>query len=128
MKEPGAVLDSSVWIEILSSGPALKSCKKALNLYPRILVPTLVIFEVYRKIASSTSEDQALAAISVMTQYEVVELTQDISLLAGDLSLQYKLDSVDSLILAHAHIQNSILVTLDYDFHKLPGVKLLKQT
>ena len=120
------LLDSSVWIEIFNSGPLLKSCKKELDEATFVLVPTTVIFEVYRKITQTVSDDFALSAISILSKYETVNLTSEIALSAGDLSIQYGLGMADSFILAHAVARDAKLVTLDNDFANLPSTKVIR--
>jgi len=125
MKE-SVLLDSSAWIEIFSEGSLGKACRKELDSSKQVIVPTLVLFEVYRKIAKQVSEDQGLSAIAVLTQFSVADLTQDIALTAADLSLTHKLPMADSLILAHAQRSEATLVTLDNDFATIPGVIVLR--
>jgi len=91
-----------------------------------VVVPTLVLFEVYRKIAQQVSEDQALSSVAMLAQHAVADLTQEIALSAADLSLAHKLPMADSLILAHAQRAGATLVTLDNDFTEIPGVKVLR--
>jgi toxin FitB len=127
VSERTLVLDSSIWVEILNRGPLAKMCTKELNNARQVYVPTLVIFEVYRKIASATSEDQALSAIAALSQHEVVDLTREVALSAADLSIQHKLAMADSLVLAHAHQTAAVLLTLDNDFSGIPGVQVLRR-
>ena len=119
------VIDSSCWIEVFANGSLAKKCQKEINTSKSIVVPSLVIYEVYRKIKLSISDESGLSATSYISQFEVHPLTREIALLAADLSLQYKLGTADSLILAHAHEANAELVTLDNDFRGLPGVQVL---
>lgn len=119
------VIDSSCWVEIFADGPAAKKCLKEVKTSKNILVPTLVVFEVYRKIKQSVSDELGLTAISYLSQFNVQTLTREISLLAADLSLQHKLGTADSLILAHAHEASAELITLDNDFRNLPRVRVL---
>lgn len=121
------VLDSSAWIEILGSGPLAKACRKELDAADNVVVPTLVLFEVYRKILSSISEDQALSAVAVMSQHQVADLTREIALTAADLSLQLKLAMADSMVLAHAHATDATLVTLDKDFAGIAGARIVRR-
>jgi predicted nucleic acid-binding protein len=120
------VLDSSAWIEILSGGRHAKTCIKELKSANRIYVPTVVIFEVYRKIASSKSEDQALSAVALLSQHEVADLSREIALTAADLSLQNGLAMADSLVLAHAQQAEATLVTLDNDFAGISRARVLR--
>ena len=121
------VLDSSAWIEILGSGPLSKACTKELKAASRVLVPTLVFFEVYKKIASSLSEDQALSAVALLSQYETKEMTREIALAAADLSLTHRLGMADSLILAHAQQEGATLVTLDNEFVGLANTTVIRK-
>jgi predicted nucleic acid-binding protein len=120
------LLDSSTWIEIFGTGPLMKSCQREMKQAKSLIVPTLVLHEVYRKIAQRGSEELALSVVAAMTQHTVVELNQEVALTAADLSLQHNLGMADSLILAHAQKQNALLITLDNDFAKIPGVKVLR--
>ena len=126
MSARSLVLDSSVWIEILNRGPLVRACTKELNGVNRIFVPTLVLFEVYKRIAVSSSEDQALSAIAMLSQHEVMDLTREVALAAADLAMQRGLAMADSLVLAHAHQVGAVLLTLDNDFFGIPGAKILR--
>lgn len=119
------VVDSSCWIEIFANGSLTKKCQKELDAAQRIIVPSLIIYEVYRKIKQSISDESGLSATSYISQFDVQPLTREVALLAADLSLQYKLGTADSLILAHAHDASADLITLDNDFRGLPRVKVL---
>ncbi|MGK5085012.1 type II toxin-antitoxin system VapC family toxin [Bdellovibrionota bacterium FG-1] len=121
------VLDSSVWIEILNKGPLAKDCLRALKGAHAIYVPTLVLFEVYKKLASSRSEDQALSAVAMMSQYKVTDMTREIALAAADISLQRDLAMADSVVLAHAQQTGATLVTLDNDFAGISGVEVFRK-
>lgn len=125
-KAPSIVFDSSCWIELLTQGHLFKACDKELKNASEVLVPTIVIYEVYKKISSSLSEDQGLSVVALMSQHRVVDLTRDISLAAADLSITRKLPMADSLVLAHAQYEDAILVTLDNDFANVPNAKVLR--
>jgi len=120
------LLDSSVWIELLGSRPLGKACQAELKNATEVIVPSLVLFEVYKKIAQLTTEDNALSALALMNQNSIVNLDQEIALTAADLSMQHKLGMADSLILAHAQKAGATLITLDHDFMGLHGVKILR--
>jgi toxin FitB len=125
-KSKAIVFDSSCWIEILNNGPLSKVCEKELKSASRVLVPTLVFYEVYRKVSSTVSEDQGLSVVALLSQYETSELTRDISLAAADISIAHKLPMADSIILAHATQENATLVTLDNDFAGLSHSRVIR--
>jgi predicted nucleic acid-binding protein len=120
------LLDSSVWIEIFSKGKKEKLCLKELEQADKIIVPTVIIFEVYKKLNLSTSEDLALKAIAFMSGYEAQDLTRDVALTAADLAINHKLAMADSLVLAHAQNSHSTLVTMDNDFSGINNVKIIR--
>ncbi len=120
------LLDSSVWVEYFSDGQHRKECERYLTKSSEIVVPCVVQYELYRKISSTISEDSALEVIAVTNQHRVVSLTTEVALLAGDLSLQYRLGMADSLILAHAQLARALLVTLDNDFASVPGTRVVR--
>ncbi len=119
------VLDSSVWIEILNRGPLVKTCTQLLKNAEKVCVPTLVLFEVYKEVTSSRSEDQGLSAIGLLSQHEVVDMTREIALAAADLSLHHELAMADSIVLAHAQQVGGVLITLDNDFAGISGAQVL---
>ncbi len=109
------VVDSSVWIEILRDGPLAKKCNAAIH-RQSIRVPTLVLHEVYKKLRQKISEDVALEAVAALSRYEILDLTRAVAIRAGDLAVQFKLGTADSIVLAHAEILGEPLITLDNDF------------
>ena len=121
------LIDSSAWLEILSKGALSHEINKYMRESKSIIVPTVVIFEVYRKIAKAISQDEGLAVVALISTHEVVDISREVALTAADLSIQYGLGMADSLVLAVAQEYNAVLLTLDYDFHKIPGTKVLRR-
>src|SRR3989338_4493009 len=121
------LIDSSAWLEILSKGALSHEINKYMRESKSIIVPTVVIFEVYRKIAKAIAQDEGLAAVVFISTHEVVDISREVALTAADLSIQYGLGMADSLVLAVAQEYNAVLLTLDYDFHKIPGTKVLRR-
>jgi predicted nucleic acid-binding protein len=120
------VVDSSIFLEIFSDGPARAVCEKHLR-GKRIIVPTLVLFEIYKKLKAKVSEEDALSAVAALRAHQVADLTSEIALLAGDLSLEYSLPMADSLVLAHSRFQNEPLLTMDHDFLDIPEVIIVRK-
>lgn len=120
------VVDSSIFFEILSDGPLRNKCEKQIH-KADMYVPALVLFEIYRKLKIKVSEDEALAAIGSLRVYPVLDLTTEVALLAGDLSLEYNLAMADSFVLAHARLLNRPLLTLDNDFANIPGTVVIRK-
>ncbi len=121
------VIDSSFWIEMFTDGQLSKKCEKHFNAVKIKIVPTLVLFEVFKKISQKVNENDALLAIGNMSRHEVRNLDRSTSLLAAEISLEYKLAMADSIVLAHARIEHGTLYTLDNDFAGIDGVVVVRK-
>lgn len=121
------VLDSSAWIELLTGGKLEGVCRTELNAAKIVVVPTLVIFEVHRKVQQKMAGNEALSVVALLSSHHVVDFTRDIALLASTLSLEHRLATADSIVLAHAHAANARLLTLNNDFTDLPGARVLRR-
>ena len=123
-----AVFDSSIWIELFRRGPLSKKCEKALRSHPIVGVPSIAVFEIYRKILRSFSEELALSSAAYLKRFTILDLTTELALLAADLSIAYKLAMADSIVLAHAVSKDALLITLDNDFVGIKDVQLIRKT
>lgn len=121
------IFDSSVWIEIFREGPLFHKCKKILDEKVIIGVPTISIYEVYRKILTSFSEEMGLSVVAFLKQFPSLDLTTEIAITASDLSVANKLAMADSVMLAHSLLLNAQLVTLDNDFAGLPNTLVVRK-
>lgn len=124
--KPEALLDSSVWIELLNKGRLGGVCEKLLSTHQITAVPTIVIFEVYRKIKSAYPDPVALSTVAYLKQFGILEFTLETALLAADLSVEFKLAMADSSVLAHAYLANVKLITLDNDFSGIENVTIIR--
>lgn len=121
-----AVLDSSVWIELINQGPLASKCEAIYKKHTPLFLPSIIIYEVYKKLLQSLSEDQALSVIGWMTQNPIVEINKEIALEAAHLSLNHSTAMADSLVLASAQFTKSTLYTLDNDFINLPNACVIR--
>ena len=119
------LVDSVGWIEFFTDGPLAREYSKYLQRPAEVLVPTLVIYEVYKKIKAARNEESALVAVATMQSGRVLPLTDDLSLSAADLSLDHKLAMADAVVYASALEENAELVTSDSDLKNLPHVTYL---
>ena len=119
------VVDSSGWLEYFADAPNANSFAPAIEDTDHLIVPSLTIFEVFKKILGQRSESEALLAAAAMQQGRVVDLDADLSLEAARLSLDCKLPLADSVILVTARSVKAELWTQDADFEGLPGVKYI---
>jgi len=121
------IVDSSGWLEYFSDGPNADCFAEPLANVPELLVPTIILYEVFKVVCRQRGEDSALQAVALMQQGKIVELTSSIALLAAKLSLDVKLPMADSIILATTQTNDAILWTQDNDFEGLPGVRYFQK-
>ena len=119
------LIDSSGWIEHFINGPKASSYSKFILGKEEIVIPTLVLFEVYRKIKKMSQEEDAIFAVTQMQRCQIVPLDDELALFAADLSLQHKLGMADSIVYATVLSAKARLVTSDNDFRNLPDVILI---
>jgi predicted nucleic acid-binding protein len=87
------------------------------------VVPTLSLFEVFKRVLVQCGEGEALQAVALMMQGRVSELTAPLAVAAARLSTETRLPLADSVILATARAFKATLWTQDVDFEGLPGVR-----
>ena len=120
------VIDSSGWVEFFTDGPLAVEYARRIRL-STVLMPAIVLYEVYKRLKRDLSEDDAIVAVSAMQRTRIIDITQEIALTAADLSLEHGLAMADALILATARLHRAELVTSDGDFAAIPGVTYLSK-
>jgi predicted nucleic acid-binding protein len=121
------VVDSSGWIEFFADGPHAEEFAARLRQPANVLTPTVAIYEVYKWIKRERSEDEALDAVATMKKTRVLDLTEQIALIAADLSLAHGLAMADSIMLAFAQDNRAELVTTDSGFERIAGVTIFSK-
>ncbi|HYC90107.1 MAG TPA: type II toxin-antitoxin system VapC family toxin [Thermoanaerobaculia bacterium] len=116
------VVDSSGWLEFLTDGPLADTYAARLRQPAAVITPTIVIYEVYKHAKRLLSEEAAVDAVAVMQKTRVVPLTDELALVAADLSLAHKLPMADAIVLATAQAHEADVVTSDADFADISGV------
>lgn len=117
------LVDSSGWLEYFADGSNAKFFAPAVEATEDLLVSTINLYEVFKRILQQRGEDAALQAVALMQQGQMVEPSASISLAAARISLDHRLPMADSLILATARACGATLWTQDADFDDIPGVK-----
>jgi predicted nucleic acid-binding protein len=117
------VVDSSAWLEYFGDGENAPEFADPIESVEALLVPTLTLFEVFKRTCVIADEAIALEAMAVMLQGRVVDLTADLALEAARLSLESGLAMADSIILATARAVNATLWTQDAHFEGMEGVE-----
>jgi predicted nucleic acid-binding protein len=117
------VVDSSAWLEYFANGSNASFFAPAIEQTEELLVPSLVLYEVFKRVLQQRGEGHALQAVAVMQQGAVIDLDAGLALVAARISLERKLPMADSIILATAQVYEATVWTQDADFKGLPGVQ-----
>jgi toxin FitB len=122
------VVDSSGWLEYFAGGSNADFFAPAIEDESHLVVPTICIFEVFKRLSQQRGKEQALQAMGFLYRGQLVELNDEIALQAALVSLDHKLPLADSIILATARHENATLWTQDVHFKKFPGVEYIEKT
>lgn len=121
------VIDSSGWLEYFIGGKNTPFFAPVIEDTANVIVPTISIYEVFKKTLVEKNRDDALEAIAMMYEGNIVELDREIALMGAEISFELKLPMADSLILATARANNATLWTQDEHFKDIEGVKYIKK-
>jgi len=119
------VVDSSGWLEYFADGPNADFFAPAIENIIDLIVPSISLYEVFKRVLQQRSEGDALQAIATMMQGHVVSLNDRLALEAAKISVENKLPMADSIILATARAHQAMVWTQDSDFEGLAGVKYI---
>jgi predicted nucleic acid-binding protein len=122
------VVDSSGWLEYLANGINADYFASAIEDTTTLIVPSVSLFEVFKRISSQINERQGLYCLSLMRRGKVIALDIDLSISAVRLSLEYKLPMADSIILATSRSFDATLWTQDEDFAGIAGVQYVSKS
>lgn len=121
------VVDSSGWVEFLGGGPKADAFGKYLEDSESMLLPSIVVYEVYKKMLDEQTADLAERFLSHAFGFQEREVALDVSLAASAarVSLASNLPMADAIIYATARAHQAELITSDAHFSGLPGVTIL---
>ncbi len=117
------VVDSSGWLEYLADGSNADFFAPAIENPAELVVPSLSIYEVFKRVLQQRGEHEALMAATVMQQGQVVDLDASLALEAARLAVELRLPLADSVMLATARAHRATLWTQDADFQGIAGVR-----
>ena len=116
------VVDSSGWLEYFAAGPNADFFAGAVEATDELIVPTVSVYEVFKRVSQQRGEGDALQAVALMQQGEVVGLSIHLALEAARTSVEFGIPMADSIILATARSSDATLWTQDADFAAVEGV------
>ena len=121
------VVDSSGWLEYFASGKNAGFFARAIEDTSRLIVPTLSLFEVFKRVLQQRGEASALQAVALMHQGRVVSLDAALALAAARLSVAERLPLADSVMLATARAFGATLWTQDSDFEGREDIRYVRR-
>jgi len=119
------VVASSGWLEFFADGPNASVFAPVIQRSSELLVPTVSLFEVFKRVLQQRGEGEALQAVALMQQGIVIDLDSTLALGAAKLSSEMKLPMADSIMLASARAFDAVLWSQDADFEGIEGVRYI---
>jgi toxin FitB len=120
-------IDSYGWIERFTSGPKASRYNEVIDQTRtrEIITPTIVVYEVYKRIKQMKGEETALEAVASLSGTSVVDIDQTIALEAADYGIEHGLHMSDALVYATARHHAAELYTSDNHLRKLKSVTFI---
>jgi len=117
------VVDSSAWLEYFADGPNADFFAGAVEDTSALVVPSVILYEVFKRMLAQVGEEGALKAAAAIQQGDVVDFTCKLAIAAARVSVELALPMADSIILATARARGATLWTQDADFEGIAGVE-----
>jgi len=121
------IVDSSGWVEYLTKGVNGPVFLPIVQDTQNLLVPTITIYEVFKRVLQEMDAETALQITGVMSLGKEVVLDREIAIEAAKISADRKLAMADSIILATARIFEATLWTQDAHFQGIEGVRYVEK-
>ena len=122
------VVDSSCWLEFIEDSPIGSAVAPIITDVEHLLVPTIVLYEVFRKLTTMKGLIYAKGFIQGMLNASVVPLDVSLSISAANIGREHQLAMADSIIYATTVQYNAVLWTVDQYFDGLPNVRYFNKT
>ena len=117
------VVDSSGWLEYFADTVNAGNFAKAIEDTKNLIVPSITLLEVFKRIVELRGEDIAMQNVAAMHQGRIVVLDAALALRAAALGRRHRLPLADSIVYATAIQEKPLLWTQDADFQGLPEVR-----
>ncbi|HEU4629469.1 MAG TPA: type II toxin-antitoxin system VapC family toxin [Gemmatimonadaceae bacterium] len=119
------VVDSSAWLAYFADEPSATEFAPAIEETRLLVVPAVCLLEVFKVVARQRGDGDALQAVALMQQGQVVELDASLALSAARVGLDHRLPLADSIVYATARAVGGTVWTQDSDFEGLPDVRFV---
>jgi predicted nucleic acid-binding protein len=123
------IIDSYGWIEYFGDGKLsnryakyIENCDPATH-----FTPSIILYEVYKKIRSSYNEEDAINAVMHIKNYTtIVDMDTGIAIKGAEVSINKKLPMADALIKATSDVFHAKIITSDPHFKRLDNVMFIE--
>jgi len=113
------LVDSSAWLEYFAGGPNAGYFAAAIKDTKVLLIPSIVLAEVFKRLFLQRGEDAALEITAAMMQGTMADLETR----TAQLGHECRLAMADSIILGTARVHDATLWTQNADFKGLRKVR-----
>jgi toxin FitB len=117
------LVDSCGWLEYVADGPKAGFYAPALENVRELIVPSIVVLEVFKRVLQQRGEGAALDVAALMRQGRPVDLDASVAMTAAKIGCDLGLPLADSVILATARAHNATVWTHDAHFKDIEGVR-----
>ena len=119
------LVDSSGWVEFIGDGPLAEKFAPYFEREEHLLVPAIVLYEVYKKLLSAQGSTAADRFLSAALRARVVPIDERLALISARISLDRRLAMADAMIYATALAAGAHLITSDSHFQGLAEVTVI---
>ena len=116
------IVDSCGWLEWFTDGKLADQYKEYLADQDNILMPAIILYEVYKILKREVGEEKALLAAGYMSNSVVIPFDGTLALVAADIALQEKLAMADAIIVAISRVHNCRIISSDADLREQSNV------
>lgn len=117
------LVDSSGWLEYFGDGKNAKFFAPAIEDVKHLVVSTINLYEVFKRLLVEKNEESATLSFAVMRKAKILDVNPTIAVNAARISHELKIAMADSLIIATARFVGATIWTQDLDFKNIEGVK-----
>ena len=121
------LVDSCGWLEYFAAGTNAGFFTPPIENHEQLLVPTICVLEVYKRMHQQLGMWPASRAAAAMSKGRVVDLDLRLGVSAAKVGLETGLPLADSIILATARAHRATLWTQDADFEGMDGVQYVEK-
>ena len=121
------IVDSCGWLEWFADSNLAEEYHDYLADQDNLLVPAIILYEVYKILKREVGEEKALLAAGYMKNSPVISIDETLALAAADVSLRENLAMADAIIVAVSRSRNCTIITSDSDLKNQSNVVYIQK-